>query len=143
MSTDVTMRGHGASPLRQRPRRRIWLILGGILIISALVLAVTWWNESRRTDLNSLMNSPIVQDIHPVDVTDEHCSRLNCVSAWDTDVGRYVQFVHEGNAQHWQQILGDDSRRDGHVLLDMSEKDLNRDQIALAVDTLFINRDWT
>lgn len=123
--------------------RRPWIILAGLVVTAMVAVGVFWWNDSRKTDLNSLMGSPIVTDIHPVDVTDEHCPRLNCVSAWETDVGRYVQFVHEGDAEYWQQVLGDDSRRDRHVLLDMSEKDLDQDGVKNAVDTLFLNRDWT
>ncbi|MFC4372417.1 hypothetical protein [Citricoccus nitrophenolicus] len=131
---------------RERRHRRFPTVawIAGIAVIAALAGAVAWlWGAgSPRPDLDSLMRSEITQDISPQLVTDTVCPGLNCTSAWDTSVGRFVQFVHEGDVEYWQQVLGDDSRRNGNILLDMSEHDLDRDETKQAVDTLFLNRDW-
>lgn len=119
----------------------VWVL--GIVLVAALVAAVAWWwKAGERTDLDSLMRSEITQDIAPQQVTDTVCPPLNCTSAWETNVGRFVQFVHDGDVEYWQQVLGDDSRRNGDILLDMSEHDLDREEARSAVDTLFLNRDW-
>lgn len=141
----MSMRNEAQRLYGERHHRRFrtaaWVI--GIVLVAALVAAVAWWwKAGERTDLDSLMRSEITQDIAPRPVTDTVCPELNCTSAWETDVGRFVQFVYEGDVEYWQQVLGDDSRRNGNILLDMSGRDLDRDEIRLAVDTLFLNHDW-
>lgn len=48
-----------------------------------------------------------------------------------------------GDAEYWHTVLGDESRRNERILVDFSGRDLTREEIRNAVDTLFLNRDWT
>ncbi|MEX3565867.1 hypothetical protein [Micrococcus endophyticus] len=89
------------------------------------------------------MRSPINEDIAPREVTSEICPSLHCRSAWETSVGRFVEFELVGDAEYWHTVLGDDSRRNERMLVDFSGRDLTREEIRNAVDTLFLNRDWT
>lgn len=116
-------------------------------VIAALLLAVSVaWHLgafSPRPTLRSLMESPAAEDISPRDVTGEVCPALDCAAAWDTRVGRFVEFRQDGDAHYWETVLGDDARRDRRILVDFSGGDHGREHVRQAVDVLFSGRDWT
>lgn len=81
-------------------------------------------------------------DINAHLATDELCGEKQCISGWKTDVGDFLEFKDEGSAEYWQTILGDASRLDQNIVLDMSEYDNTTAEKKLAIDRLFINKDW-
>ena len=92
--------------------------------------------------MGDLMRLETNAAINPVDVTSEVCRQKHCQSAWRTDVGTFPEFDQEGDAQYWETVLGDESRRNERILVDFSDHQLNREQVKRAVDTLFSDRDW-
>lgn len=129
---------------RARGRRRGALVAGRILILGLGVLAV-WWlgGFSGRAPLSDFMRSEMNADIHPVEVTAEVCGERHCESAWRTEVGTFIEFRLEDDAEYWETVLGDGSRRNDRIIVDFSDHQLDRQQIQHAVDTLFSDRDWT
>lgn len=125
-------------------RHRLWwgIVMAVVLLVGFGALWLTG-AFSQKSDLRTFMGSEINADIAPRDVSTEVCGRLHCASAWDTKVGRFMEFDHEGDAEYWETVLGDDARRNDHWLVDFSDRDLNRDEIKHAVDTLFSDRDWS
>lgn len=115
-----------------------------VAVLAVLLVAGLWWLGAfgGRQGLEPRMTSEMTAGVEPRDVTAEVCPQLHCRSAWETTVDRYVDFENEGDAEYWQQVLGDDARRNGTFLVDMSDRGLSRAQVRTAVDILFAERDW-
>ncbi|KFC52314.1 hypothetical protein GY12_06690 [Micrococcus luteus] len=113
-------------------------------VLTVLLVAGLWWLGAfgGRQGLEPRMTSEMTADVEPREVSPDVCGQLHCRSAWETSVGRYVDFENEGDAEYWHQVLGDDARRNGTFLVDMSDRDLSRAQVRTAVDILFAERDW-
>jgi hypothetical protein len=84
-------------------------------------------------------------EIEAREATSELCTPewMLCDEGWTSGLGNYVRFDSEGDAEYWLTVLGDDGRRNGAIVLDMSEVDLTPAERRLAVDILFTNRDWS
>lgn len=98
----------------------------------------TWTNQS--STLGVVLGSSI--EIHQVEATEELCKEAACVEGWKTDVGNYLRFKDEGRAEYWASILGDKGRRNSKLVLDMRSVNLEFDQLRIAIDLLYDDRDW-
>lgn len=130
---------------RVSPRRR-WVlpVVSGVVGLSVLVVA-GWWllggaNVFHPRTVSDLLAS--TPSIHPEDNTAQLCSDRDCIEGWQTDVGTYLRFPSTGQAEYQEIILGDQSRRSGSIVLDMSGVTLSADEKRQAIDVLFADRDW-
>lgn len=127
-----------------RPRRFRWALIATICLIAivgGIALASAFGLETQSLPLRDLLASQT--DIHPVETTAELCADVGCVEGWQTDIGSYLSFDSNGNAEHWLQILGNDGRQWQNIILDMRDYDLKFEQTRKAVDILFSTRDWS
>jgi hypothetical protein len=116
--------------------------IGAFALICGSVIAVFGGvGPSQSHAVRDLLSQEIT--INPIDATSELCADVGCVEGWRTEIGSYLRFDSEGNAEHWLQVLGDDGRQWKNMVLDMRGFDINFDQQRKAVDILFSTRDWS
>lgn len=132
---------HG--PRGSTARRAVAVALAVVAMGGILLLLTHLGLFSRPSSLADRMRGGVFAEIAPREVTDEVCPPVNCLSAWETEVGRFVEFRHEGDAEYRHVVLGDEARRNDRVLVDFSGGEYDRDQVRHAVDVLFHDRDWT
>ncbi|MDO5633259.1 MAG: hypothetical protein Q4G34_00075 [Micrococcus sp.] len=118
--------------------------LAAVVLVAA---AIAWWVtgglSARSPLLNDLMPN-FAEDavVSPVEVTDQVCPQERCVSAWETQLGTYLEFGTPGRAEYLHQVLGADSRINGNLVLDLTAVDLETPQMERAVQLLFADQDW-
>lgn len=117
------------------------------MVVIGLVAVAIWWftgglQASRDRPLEQLLS--FADNINPEEMTDVVCtqSRGPCEEGWRTDVGDFQRFGSVGEAEYWETVLGDDGRRNGTVVLNMTEVNLSLSEKRLAIDVLFADRDW-
>lgn len=77
------------------------------------------------------------------EATDELCQAVNpCDEAWRTNLGVYRAYSSKGWAEQAKYVIGGDVVQNGRVLLDFNGYDLSADERLLAIDHLFVGRDW-
>ena len=118
-----------------------------LMVVIGLVAVAIWWftgglQASRDRPLEQLLS--FADNINPEEMTDVVCtqSRGPCEEGWRTDVGDFQRFGSVGEAEYWETVLGDDGRRNGTVVLNMTEVNLSLSEKRLAIDVLFADRDW-
>lgn len=123
-------------------RRLVVLAASAALLIALMAGAITWLGGGfqQRTVADMLASSGAS---NTVEATPTLCGDVGCVEGWNTDLGAYLRFRSEGEAEHWATVLGDDGRRWKNFVLDMTEKDLPLEQRRQAVDILFSWHDWS
>lgn len=123
-------------------RRAAWV--SGILVVLVVGIFAAFYLTGGfgSRSLEDRFTNGAGPDINARLATEELCSEKQCISGWKTDVGDFLEFEYEGTAEYWQTILGDASRRDQNIVLDMSEYDNTTAEKKLAIDRLFINKDW-
>lgn len=134
-----------STPMTSAPPMRRWPIVlaaSAALIIAVVALGAAWLGGGfqQRTVSGLLASST---NISPVEATTTLCVDIGCVEGWNTDLGAYLRFDSEGDAEHWANVLGDDGRRWKNFVLDMTDKDLPLEQRREAVDILFSWHDWS
>ena len=135
--------GSASAPESDRRRGALYAVVAISLL---LIFSVAWWLlgslRERGPVLDDLMpnftHDPIVS---PVQVTDQVCPQERCVSAWDTELGTYLEFDTQARAEYLHQVLGDDARINGRVVLDLTGVDLDRASTERAVQLLFQDQD--
>jgi hypothetical protein len=122
------------------------LIVGSliVLVLGCLTATALWalggTSAIQARTVNELLSNT---HVHPVEATDELCSDPACVEGWRSDVGSFLRFGAEGEAEYWATVLGDEGRRWKNVVLDLRGSDLTFDQKRKAIDILFSARDWS
>lgn len=143
------MEGDGSlSTPTQRWSSRRFIVAVSLVLAVGLVAVAIWWltgglQATQDRPLKDLLSYS--EDINPREMTAEVCTeqRGPCEEGWRTDVGDFQRFSSVGEAEYWETVLGDDARRNGTVVLNMTELDLSLDEKRQAVDVLFADRDWT
>lgn len=121
-------------------------VLSLMVAVGLAVLATYWFTGGlpafRDRPPGELLS--YVDEIDPEDMTRGVCTQSRGLreEGWRTDVGDLQRFSAVGEAEDWETVLGDDGRRNGTVVLNMTEVDLSLDEKRLAVDVLFGDRDW-
>ena len=69
--------------------------------------------------------------------------RWRWIAGYETAYGNFLLFDRRGQAEYWQEALGDKSRRNGSILVDMSGRTFTVQDKQAAVDALFGARDWS
>jgi hypothetical protein len=126
-----------------RLRRLLLLVAGAVLVVG--IVFSGWWLVGGFGAIASRSVADLVAaspEINPVDATSQLCGDPACIEGWRTDVGDFLRFESDGEAEYWATVLGDDGRRYERIVLDMRGKDLTFDQRRLAIDILFSGRDW-
>lgn len=142
------MEGNGlfATQTRRWSSGKLTGVLSLVVIIGLAVVAIWWFTGGlqafRDRPLEELLS--YVDEINPEAMTGVVCSQSRglCEEGWRTDVGDFQRFGSVGEAEYWETVLGDDGRRNGTVVLNMTDVDLSLDEKRLAVDVLFGDRDW-
>lgn len=135
-------------PRRRRGRGPAVAVVASLLVLFLLLSAVlAWWLlgslRERGPALDDVMPN-FTQDaaVSPVRVTERVCPQERCVSAWETELGTYLEFDTQQRAEYLHQVLGADSRINGRVVLDLTGVDLDRAETERAVQLLFRDKDW-
>lgn len=81
-------------------------------------------------------------EVESVEDTDALCATLFCEEGWRTNVGNYLLFDTEGEAEYAQMIVGGDSVRNGRLLLDRNGVDIDENLRRLSVEILAPSQDW-
>lgn len=131
--------------MRKQWRKRGVALAVGVLVLLLISVAVWWAFGSMRA------RGPVLDElmphfshdaaVSPVQVTGQVCPHERCVSAWDTELGTYLEFETQGRAEYLHQVLGDDSRINGNLVLDLTDVDLDRASTERAVQLLFHDND--
>lgn len=129
------------------PGRRLGILGLTLAVAGAVVTAAllaTWLLGGTLFPQPRTLADLLASSTHlaPVEATSTLCAEPGCVEGYSTDVGDYLRFASNGEAEYWATVLGDDGRRWENVVLDMSGRDLTLDERRLAIDALFVARDW-
>jgi hypothetical protein len=108
--------------------------------MGTVLLLMSGWNFHAARTVAELLSQDA--DSHATEATAELCGSHFCLEGWKSDIGNFLRFEKEGQAEYWQTILGDTSRRNGNILVDFSGKALTIEQKKLAVDLLYSGKDW-
>lgn len=127
--------------IRKTLQRPIGLAIAAVIVC---VLFYTLGNPlERNNNLQEKLTASTAVDLSPKNETDVLCAEKHCTEGWQTKYGNFLEFEHEGEAEYWTTILGDESRRNGRIVLDMSGYENNIADKKLAIDTLFSEKDWS
>lgn len=122
-------------------KRKLPFAIAMFLAFSGL----TWWLlggvnfGAARTIEDMVASSP---EINALEATNELCAESGCLEGWRTNVGSFLRFKSEGQAEYWATLLGDAGRRNENLVLDMRDLELSFEQKKLAIEVLYSNRDW-
>lgn len=127
------------------PKTKPWRwVVAALVVAAVLVIAGSAWyltgGSQQRTVADLLASSA---KIRPKNETTQVCGEeVACVEAWRTDLGTYLRFKSEGQAEHWATIIGEDGRQWRNLVLDMSDVELTKEQRRHAIELLFSWHDW-
>lgn len=135
--------------METKPKNRWPRAVGRVIVVSVLSLLLAlgvWlalgaWFESARNESRTLKEILVASGaIHPVEATAELCQESFCVEGWKTDYGNYLRFETAGQAEYWGLLLGNEGRRHNRLVLDMRMVNLQFDELRIAVETLYYDR---
>lgn len=116
-----------------------------VVPLGVLAAAGAWWAMGGALGDRPLAERlSLAPTLHPVEMTEVVCTEARgmCVEGWRTDAGDFQRFASVGEAEYWAIVLGDAGRRNGTVVLNMTEAEPSLAQTCIAVDVLFSDRDW-
>lgn len=126
-------------------RRRSRVLVALLLVASLAVVGVAGWYvglwPGHRFAVADLLGDDWMAA--GVEVTEQRCISAGCLEAWKTELGTYMSFDSDGEAEHWATILGDEGRRWKNLVLDMHDVQLTFEQRREAIETLFSRHDWS
>lgn len=143
MSSLTSLRAPGRSRKFRRSAAAVAVLIG-----VALATVVGWWlfGGAHVLQASSLADriSAYAANLDAKLETQGLCisSQRQCEEGWSTKVGDYLRFDSAGQAEYWELVLGDDGRRNGNLLLDMTGRELSLNEKQVAIDILFAERDW-
>jgi hypothetical protein len=137
----TAQRESSRSVLTTRAKWTVAVLAAVVLVCFAVGAALSFGGLYRAGSVEDLVGTEA--GLHPIEATHELCGDPSCVEGWRTDVGTYVRFDSEGEAEYWSTVLGDDGRRWKTIVLDMRGKDLSFDERRRAIDILFSSVDWS
>lgn len=123
--------------------RRITLAVAAAVLVSGLFFGALWYVGAGRT--YTVKEILAGEKFKAEEATSELCMSSEgpaCIEGWKTDFGNYIRFASEGQARHWEILLGDDSRRVRTIVLDMSGKELSFEERRIAIETLYSTEDF-
>ena len=126
-------------------RRRSRVLVAVWLVATLVVVGVAGWYvglwPGHRFAVADLLGDDWMAA--GVEVTEQRCISAGCLEAWKTELGTYMSFDSDGEAEHWATILGDEGRRWKNLVLDMHDVQLTFEQRREAIETLFSRHDWS
>lgn len=139
-----------SQPPRVPPRRRrtgLWVSLGfaGALVVGFggyAALDYLWGRPTWEVQGLGAIVKGWAPDVESVEDTEVLCANLLCEEGWRTNVGNYLLFGTEGEAEYAQMIVGGDSVRNGRLILDRNGVDIDEKLRRLSVEILAPSQDW-
>ena len=105
----------------------LWFLVFGVVQLAPYSLSETMIDNQR---------------VHPQQVVDTLCATEGCTDAWKTDVGTFMEFKSEREAEFVAYVVGDQCRRNGKVIVDFGNLKLTTQQKVDAINLLYPGKDW-
>lgn len=135
-------------------KRNLWPLWIGLIAVAAIVMVTVFAGVVlfaisflREPYVGAPLRESVLSDTSlftlAEEATDELCQEVNpCDEAWRTNLGVYRAYSSKGWAEQARYVIGGDVVQNGRVLLDFNGYDLSADERLLAIDHLFVGRDW-
>ncbi|MFT4280835.1 hypothetical protein [Microbacterium sp.] len=132
------------------PRRRRTSLWVSLVLAAALVfgfggyaaLDYLWGRPTWEVQGLGVIVKGWAPEVESVEDTEALCATLFCEEGWRTNVGNYLLFGTEAEAEYAQMIVGGDSVRNGRLILDRNGVDNDEKLRRLSVEILAPSQDW-